>query len=65
MGELKDMFKKGLYELGQGLRALPEAIYLAPEYQSQSMDERQTSYLEQQQDGIEVPEQQQERQVER
>ena len=65
MGALKDMWDKGRYELAQGLRATPEAIYLAPEYKSQSMDERQTTYLEQMQEGIEVPEQQQERQMER
>ena len=62
--DLKNMFDKGRYELAQGLRALPDAVYLAPEYQNQSMDEKQVSYLEQVQDSIEVPQQKQERSIE-
>lgn len=62
--DLKNFFDKGAYELAQGLRALPESIYLAPEYQSNTMDERQTSYLEQAQADIEVPQPQQQQEME-
>jgi len=64
--DLKNMFDKGRYELGQALRGQSDSLYLAPEYQNQSMDEKQVSYLEQVQDGIEVPQQepQQEQQKE-
>ena len=63
--DLKNMFDKGRYELAQGMRGVGDSIYLAPEYQNQSMDERQTAYLNQMQAGIELPDQQQERQQER
>lgn len=62
--DLKNMFDKGRYELAQAMRGASESIYLAPEYQSQSMDERQTSYLEQAQSEIEAPQPQQEQQRE-
>ena len=64
--DLKNMFDKGRYELSQALRGVNDSLYLAPEYQNQSMDERQTSYLEQTQAEIQVPSQQpeQQRQVE-
>ncbi len=62
--DLKNMFDKGRYEMAQGLRATQEAGYLAPEYQSHSMDEKQTSYLEQVQDGMEISQPQPERQQE-
>jgi hypothetical protein len=61
--DLKNMFDKGRYEIAQALRGLPDTGYLAPEYQSQSMDEKQTSYLEQVQDRIEVPQQQQQKEM--
>ena len=62
--DLKNMFDKGRYELGQALRGASDSLYLAPEYQSNSMDERQTSYLEQAQAEIEAPQPQQQREAE-
>lgn len=62
--DLKNFIDKGSYEFAQALRALPESGYLAPEYQSNTMDERQTSFLEQAQGEIEIPQPEQQRQME-
>ena len=62
--DLKNMFDKGLYELGQITRGMSDSVYLAPEYQSNTMDERQTSYLEQVQADIELPQPQQQQEME-
>ena len=62
--DLKNMFDKGLYELGQITRGMSDSVYLAPEYQSNTMDERQTSYLEQVQADIELPQPQQQQEIE-
>ena len=65
LDDLKNMFDKGRYELAQSLRATHESVYLAPEYNNQSMDERQKSYLEQAQESLQQPERQKEQQQER
>lgn len=59
-----NMLSKGTYELAAGLKPLPDSIPLAPEYQGAQMDTEHSTFLEQQQAAIAMPEPSQQMEIE-